>query len=274
MNEEREVLNNLKIGIIGCGHLGQAVAQTLVINGLDKENLFISYGGNPLTYSKLVALSLDSCLTTNQRVFEEAGIVLITIKPQDLAGLKESVISGKALVVSCMAGVPLDLIHKILGTDAYRMMFSGPDTILSGKGVAAMYPEQELLKMLLQMLRLKHIKTASENDIDVFTAGVCMTAALLKAGNTNEQESAMDRIKNQYPLLSELYMWAASALPDLQNETDREKYISRMITKGGVTDAIIKSLVSGDALDDALINGIARTKEISNEITLQLKSTL
>jgi pyrroline-5-carboxylate reductase len=270
MKDEREVLNNLKVGIIGCGHLGQAIAQTLVACGLEKKNLFISYGGNSQTFQKLVSVMLDSCIATNQRIFEEAGIILITIKPQDLAGFKENVIQGKALVVSCMAGVPLELIQKILGIEAYRMMLSGPDTILSGKGVASMYPPQEHLRMLLKVMRLTEINAADENDINVFTAGVCLTAALLKTGNANEQKTAIDRIKRKYPLLSELYIWAVSALPDLQNEQDREAYISHMITKGGVTDAIIKSLSGGEPLDAALIKGISRTGEISNEIAQQL----
>ncbi len=61
------------------------------------------------------------------------------------------------------------------------MMFSGPDTIASGKGVAAIYPEHEHLKLLLRCIKLTHIRTMTENDLDIFTAGVCMPAALLKA---------------------------------------------------------------------------------------------
>lgn len=270
MDRELEVLNNLKIGISGCGHLGQAIAQTLVKGGLEKDNLLISYGGNPLTYQKLVSLGLDSCIASNNQLFERAGLVLLTVKPQDIITLKESAIPKSTLVVSCMAGVQLETLHKILGIDAYRMMFSGPDTILSGKGVAAMYPESEQIKLMLKMMKLTHIKANSENDIDVFTAGVCMTAALLKAGGMDSQRAAIDRIKTEYPMLYELYSWALDAMPILSDETEREAYISRMITKGGVTDAIMRCLVNGDALDDALKNGIARTKEISSEIAKRI----
>jgi len=274
MNGDFEVLNNLKIGIVGCGHLGQAIAQMLVRGGLEKTNLLISYGGNPLTYQKLKEQGLDICLAENQKVFEKAGIVLITVRPQDITGLKASLVTGRALIVSCMAGVPLELIQRILGANVYRMMFSGPDTIVSGKGVAAMYPEHEHLKLMLNMLNLLQIKTATESDMDIFTVGVCMTAALLKAENTVETKNAVEKIKDQYPLFSELYAWAVTALPDIQSETEREIYVSRMITKGGVTDAVIKSLANGETFDAALIKGISRTKEISAEIRQQLENSL
>lgn len=262
----RWLLNNLKVGVMGCGQLGQAIARSLVSQGLEKENLLISYKGNPLTQQKLEAQGLAPCLTTNQRLFQEAGLVLITLKPQDILELKETGVSGKALIVSCMAGVPIELLNRIVGTDVYRMMFSGPDTIVSRKGVAAMYPEHEHLKLLLRSINLTHIKTMTETDLNIFTAGVCMPAALLKVENSTECAKAVERIGMEYPLLSELYAWAIKALPHFHNSADKETYIERMITKGGVTDAIINSLTSGAPLDAALRRGIVRTKEISIEI--------
>jgi pyrroline-5-carboxylate reductase len=266
MSKDWELLNDLKIGIVGCGHLGQAIAQSLVSQGLEKKNLLISYRGNPLTYKKLEEQNLTSCLTTNQRLFQEAGIVLITIRPQDILELRENVIPEKALIVSCMAGAPLELLSRILKTNVYRMMFSGPDTIVSGKGVAAMYPEHDHLKLLLRSINLTHIKTVTESDVDVFTAGVCMSAAVLKADDPIEQQKAIDRIGAEYPMLPELYTWAVKTSLHFQNDADKEAYIGRMVTKRGITEAVINSLENGDPLDTALQKGIARTKEISNEI--------
>ena len=145
------------------------------------------------------------------------------------------------------------------------MMVSGPDTIVSGKGVAAMYPEHEHLKLLLRCINLTPIRTTSENDLDIFTAGVCMPAAIVKAESLNRQQADIDKIGTEYPLLSELYKWAVTALPYFPNDADKEAYIERMITKGGITEAIINSLTNGASLDAALQRGIDRTKEISKE---------
>lgn len=264
-----EFLNKLKIGILGCGHLGQAIALALVSHGLSKENLLLTYKDNPATYQRLETLGLKSCLTTNQRLFQESEIVFITIKPQDILQLTETVIPEKALIVSCMAGASIEQLSKVLKTKVYRIMFSGPDTILSGKGVAAIYPEQDYLAALLHAINITHIKTLSEADINVFTAGVCMPAALLKTEHPAEHEESIARLAVHYPLLFELYTWAVKVLPQFDSNMEKEAYVERMITKGGVTDAIVTSLAGGASLDIALRKGIIRTQEISSELNFQ-----
>ncbi len=266
MDKDLELLNDLRVGIVGCGHLGQAIARTLVSHGLERGNLLISYRGNPVTYQKLEEQGLASCLVENQRVFQEAGIVLITIKPQDILTLEKAAVPGEAVVVSCMAGIPAELLKKILGRDVYRMMLSGPDTIVAGSGVGAIYPEHGHLKLLLRSMNLNCIETMSEGDMDVFTAGVCLPAAILKAGDPIDQKKAIDKIGMEYPLLSELYTWAVKALPHFQNNAEEEAYVGRMVTKGGITEAIITGLTNGASLDTALQRGIDRTREISGEI--------
>jgi pyrroline-5-carboxylate reductase len=258
-----DALNDLKIGILGCGHLGQAIARSLINRGLDKANLLLSCRGNPVTYEKLQANGLAACLADNETLFAEAGIVLITIRPQDVLNLRGYPIPGKALVVSCMAGISAQLLGGLLGTAVYRMMFSGPDTLYSGNGVAAMIPEHEHLKLLLRAMRVERIRILTEADLDVFTAGVCLPAAILQAGDPVAQRLAIGRIGAEYPLLADLYAWAVKALPVFHNGGEKEAYIRNMITKGGVTEAMMNSLGGGEPLDDALRKGIARAKALS-----------
>ena len=265
------MLNQLKVGIAGCGHLGQAIAQSLVDRGLAKENLLISYSGNPTTYNMLEMKGLSPCIAENEKVFKETGIILITVKPQEILELKKVPADRKALIVSCMAGVPIELLNKIFGTDICRMMLSGPDTILSGNGAATIYPQHEYLKLLISLLNLKYIPIRTEDDLNVFTAGVCLPAAILKTENPKECTKAIERIKAEYPLFQELYKWAAEVLPIFQNSMEKDEYVKRMVTKGGITDAVICSLQGGEPLDAALKNGIARTKEISVEIQKAIK---
>ena len=266
MNSDLELLNGYKIGLVGCGHLGVAVAKALVDGGLEKEQLLISYRGNPLTYKRLEAQGLALCLATNEKIFSEAEIILLAVKPSDLSALRESAANSRALVASCAAGVPLETLGALFGENVIRIMLSGPDTIATGRGVAAMFPENEALKRLFGLMGLKHIKISSQHDLDVFTAGVCLTAALLKTESPSEEERAIEKIGGEHPLLTELYAWAKGALPEFENEDGKGKYIAKMATQGGVTDAIISSLEWGAPLDEALKRGIARTEEISLEI--------
>lgn len=268
-----QLLNRLKIGIVGCGHLGQSIAQSLLKHGLEKENLLISSRGSQKTLEKLEASGLLQNLTSNQTIFEQAGIVLITIRPQDILELKGMAVPEKTLLASCMAGVPIDLLQSVLGSHAYRMMFSGPDTIAQNNGVASMYPEQDNLKQLFRFMSLKYVKSADEKDLDVFTAGVCMPAALLKTDQIDVQQP-LNTLKVEYPLFLELYHWANSVLPNFESDAEKKQYIDKMITKGGITEAIIRSLEKGDSFNAALLSGVKRTQEISNEIQKSILSAL
>jgi pyrroline-5-carboxylate reductase len=263
--QEGDYLNTLKVGIVGCGHLGRAIALSLIKHGLDRDNLLVSYRGNPGTRRSLEDDGLSSCIADNDTLFKEAGIILLTVKPQELGGLRIPGNLGGRLLASCVAGAPLKLLGELFSATVSRMMFSGPDTILSDKGVATVYPHNDSLVRLIRFLDLRFIEVGSESDLNVFTAGVCLPAAILKIGNLDEAFISIDRLRNDFPLLSGLFDWAVG-LPELKDRRQQDDYIARMVTKGGVTEAIVKCLEAGDPLDVALRRGIARTREITGEI--------
>ena len=115
MTDAMERLGVAKIGILGCGHLGRAIAQALLDRGLEKKNLLVSYRGDPLTAQKLEEMGLGECAVSNRRLFEEADIALITVRPIDVLALKDTAAAGKALVVSCMAGGACGRVARHIG---------------------------------------------------------------------------------------------------------------------------------------------------------------
>ena len=264
-------LYSKKIGIIGCGHLGQALASALLRHGFDKSNLRVSFRGNPATYERLETQGLSACLVANDVLMAESDVIFIMIKPQDILQLKGAFSSSKAQIISCMAAISTDLLSKILGTKVLRMMLSGPDTVMSGRGVGTVYPGDEYLERLLAAIHVRLIKISSEKEMEVFTTGVCIPAALVQTGNSGEEQKAIERISTKYPLMSAFYEWAVKVAPQIENPSDKETYIAKMTTKAGITDAIIKSLRRGESLDVALQNGINRSEEISLEIQQALK---
>ena len=261
-----ESINKYKIGIVGCGHLGQAIANSLVKHGLARENLLISFGGSPLTYQKLETDGLTACLATNEDMFLEADIIMITLKPSDIFVLNNLTKRKDSIIVSCVAGVSIELLSEIFKTSVCRMMFSGPDTIVSEQGIATIYPKQECLQQLLSSINVQYIPSSNEEDLNVFTAGVCMPAALLKIKDIDKCSSDIQKIKEEYPLLFGLFTWAKDVLPEFKYVSEKDAYLKKMITKGGITEAIINSIDKGEPLNISLLNGIKRTKEISLEI--------
>ncbi len=266
---DSDIINHMKIGIVGCGHLGQAILESLINHGFHQENLFISYKGNSATYEKIAKLGLTICISENERIFNETDVIFVTTKPQDVISLKEIFVSQNTLVVSCLAGVSIEILKKIFKTDICRMMLSGPDTISAEKGVATVYPYNELVSFILNKMNLCILEIPNERYMDIFTTGVCLPAALLQEDNEVTIKEAINEIEKDWASFLDLYEWAKKILPSFTTESQKNEYITRMITKGGVTEAIIDSLKSGELFITALRKGIIRSKEISLEINNQ-----
>lgn len=265
-------VNQLTVGIVGCGHLGQGIALSLIQNGFPKEKLMLSYRGNPATYQQLKEKGLVSCLCENQTILEQADILLLTVKPQDMMSMQGNRAAKDALIVSCAAGLPISLLQKVFSTEQiYRMMLSGPDTILEGKGVAAIYPEQEVLARLLDQMRVQKIPLSGEADLNVFSAAVCLPAAMLQESDPEKVHAGVASIGKEYPMFLDLYDWAKQARPSLNTQEEIDAYIAKMATKGGITEAIGNSLKRKEPFADALHKGIERGIEISAAVQNALK---
>jgi pyrroline-5-carboxylate reductase len=252
------------IGIIGCGHLGLSLATGFVRRGLPPRRLLLSRGRSQRSLQGVIDAGLRDCLADNRQICRECGIIFICIRPQSLPELEDLAFPRDALIVSSMAGVSLLAIRRLLGVEAVRMMPSGPDSILEGKGIAAIYPHNQALSQVLQGLGLRVFELAAEEQMHIFTAGICLPAALLASGEDEEaEEKACKSLSQQYSDFPEIFSWARSVLPHLEREEDKEDYIRRMATSGGITEAIIKSLERGDNLLMSLKQGIERSREIS-----------
>ena len=257
---------NEKIGIIGAGHLGRTLAETLVEQGFPKERLMISFGGRPSTFESIKKAGLDGNITDNREICQKSTVIFIAIKPQSLKELKNLPFTGSSLVVSCMAGISLASLEETLGVEVLRIMTSGPATIKEKKGIAAVYPKNVILTDILSFMGLKVHEMKNEEMIHVFTVGVCLPAAILianKRGLNTDLERAVEMIEKENSGFKDIYIWAKNVLPDFDSEKEQTKYIDSMCTKGGITEEIVNSLNSGNTALDSLRKGIAKSKEIS-----------
>lgn len=213
----------------------------------------------------IIDAGLKSCLAENEEICRDCSIIFITIRPQSLPELQGLDFPKDALVVSCMAGVSLETLRSHLRVDAVRMMPSGPDTILEMRGIAAIYPHDDLLERILRGLDLHVYELSSEDQMHVFTVGVCLPAALLALGDSESASEGACRCLSQvYPAFPEICSWARDVLPEFEREEDKRDYISKMATKGGITEAIVESLENEGDLLTALNRGIKRSREITH----------
>jgi pyrroline-5-carboxylate reductase len=259
-----DFLSNDAIGIIGCGHLGRTLAAEFVARGIQIDNLKVSCGRSVSSLQGIKNSGLQECLAENEEICRDCSIIFITVRPQSLPKLKGLHIADDALVISCMAGVSLQTIKKHLGADALRMMPSGPSTIKERKGIAAIYPHNDYLYKILSGLQMQIFNLKDEDLMHIFTAGVCLPAALLAAGDDKiGQLKASEILAAEYADFPKICAWAEQVLPEFERDEDKENYIRSMATKGGITEAIVEGINAGDSLYVALNRGIKRSREIS-----------
>jgi pyrroline-5-carboxylate reductase len=261
---ELDFLAGESIGVIGCGHLGSAIALQLVSGGFPIDRLRVSRGKSDGALEKIIDAGLGPCLEGNEEICRDCSIIFICIRPQSLLELEDLAFPKDALIISCMAGVSLPAIRRLLGIDAVRMMPSSPGSIIKGEGIAAIYPYNQILSRILQGLGLRIYELAAEEQMHIFTAGICLPAALLAWDDGEDAiEEACRCLSWDYPDFPEICSWARDELPEFEREEDKQDYIRNMATRGGITEAIIKSLERGDNLLMSLKQGIERSREIS-----------
>ncbi|HWQ18774.1 MAG TPA: NAD(P)-binding domain-containing protein [Methanotrichaceae archaeon] len=262
--EGPEYLTKNAVGIIGCGHIGRTFAEQIIDHGFPRDALRVSYGGRASTLEKIKMAGLAQNISGNQEICRSSDITFISVRPQAFEDLKGLSFNDQSLVVSCMAGISRASLEKALGIEVHRIMPSGPDTIKEKKGIVAVYPHSDLLASVLSHMGMRVYELSDEEMMHFFTVGVCLPAALLVAGMKELSAGpAIDAIVEEYPDFREIYSWAKDVMPVLDSDLEREEYIRRMSTKGGITEAIVESLRSGSTFLDALRSGIARSREIS-----------
>src|SRR3954453_5654401 len=116
-----------KIGIIGAGKIGSAIARGLINAGLVKSNQVIASDVSD-SLQQAIAQELGIKVTSaNQVVCEFADVVILAVKPQILDSVVEEIsqtLAASKLLVSVAAGVPISRIEANLlpGARIVRVM--------------------------------------------------------------------------------------------------------------------------------------------------------
>ncbi len=111
------MIKNKKIGFIGVGNMGQAMIKALVDSGTVLGSQIYASNRTPGKLKKVEELYGVQTLPTNEQVVDASDIIVISVKPQDLASAIEPISSSfhsGHLVVSIAAGFSLKSLKKLL----------------------------------------------------------------------------------------------------------------------------------------------------------------
>jgi pyrroline-5-carboxylate reductase len=251
-------------GIIGAGHLGRAIALRLLECGVPQDRVRLSHGGRPETLSRIEEAGLGSSVATNREIADGCGVVLLAVRPQAVGELARIPFASETALVSCLAGVSTGKLRFLLGRDVERMMPSGPDTILSGRGVAALYPGGGQAEALAGLLGLEAYPLSCEEDMNLFTAAVCVPAAIIEAGFLGlDPGAAIEALSAHYPGFTGVFRWAQAVVPEFPSAGEGRAFCDRMMTAGGITEAFVLGLRRSLSFEEAFREAVERSRAIA-----------
>lgn len=257
-------LQGAPLGLFGAGHLGRAIAQSLLAAGFPRAQLILCHRGTPETEGALIASGLADRVASREAVTSRSRILLYLVRPQNYGALADDPLPKESLRISFLAGIPLkNLPGAECGAAWVRVMPSSPDTILQQNGIAAVFPSNAVATELLVALKLRGIALKREEDFHAFTAlGPCLPLALtlwesLGKATGNEELLALGT-RHGLADYASVMEWARQVRPRGLSDEARRTYLRQAATPGGITEAIFNAIHAGASLPEALEKGIER----------------
>lgn len=110
-------IKNRKIGFLGVGNMGQAMLKALLDSGAADKSAIYATNRSPGKLRKVEELFGIRCFPTNEELIDACDLIVLAVKPQDLAAVLEPIASSfhsGHLVISLAAGFSLESLQKLI----------------------------------------------------------------------------------------------------------------------------------------------------------------
>lgn len=276
-----------KIGVIGCGNMGSAIAHNLAsqtnefsVSVFDKDK------------SKLVKHTGINFAQDIKDLFSKSDIIILAVKPQDFDHLLREIknLAVNKLVISIAAGISTKHIEKaVSGARVIRVMpnigakISESVTCLC-KGAFSTDEDLELARELFSFLG--SVRSIDENMMDAATAisgsGPAYVFYFLENSELDpeniSEHARRDMMRRLEKAAEELgfsnedaAFLAANTVNSSVNLIHKTKISAQELrkqvtSKGGTTEAALAVLSKGGSWDEAAQAAWARSKELSGRV--------
>jgi pyrroline-5-carboxylate reductase len=172
------MIEKLNVTVIGPGVMGEAILSSLIKNGHCAPGKITISGPDETRNQLLVQNYSVKSTTRNDEAVKAANIVVLCVKPQKIKPAVEpfkNQIANDALLISIIAGVPLETLMTLSGHDRIiRAMPNTPARIARGITAWTATPavSQEQLNLTRELLGVlgKEVFVDDENYLDMATA--------------------------------------------------------------------------------------------------------
>lgn len=266
----------MQILIIGGGNMGSTYAQSFVRSHITSKKNMMILEKSPEKAAELSTKDIGTVYGRAEDCIHLADLIILAVKPQDTTILFEylrPLVTQNQVFLSIMAGVKISTISNALGVNkVIRAMPNLPAQI--GAGMTAFTATDEVTRLELVMIQNllnttgKTIYVEKEEMIDATTAisgsgpayvYYFMDAMMLAAKQMGFNESEAELLVNQ-TFMGALDLYAKSDL-------SCDEWISRVASKGGTTEAALKSFKENELHQDIIDGATAalnRAIELGN----------
>lgn len=256
----------MKILIIGGGNMGFTYAQSFLRSHITAQEHMMILEKSPEKAKELAMRQVGTVFGEPEFCVPKADLIILAVKPQDASNLFEHLrhlVHPQQVILSIMAGVKIATIAKALGVQKIiRAMPNLPAQI--GRGMTAFTSSDEVTRIELVTVQNllnttgKTVYVANESSIDGATAisgsGPAYVWFFMKSLMEAAHEMGFSASESEL-LVSQTFLGAI----ELYNASNLscEAWIERVCSKGGTTEAALKTYTENEVQLDIIRGAMA-----------------
>lgn len=260
----------MKVGIIGCGNLGESFTEGILKSGVFEPNQILVSDIDEKKIAEIGKLGVRTT-TNNKKIVEESDVIFLAVKPGTVAKvLDELDLPSDKLLISLAAGVSTDFLQKHTNARVIRVM---PNICAGVAEMASAYTtaenstekDEEFVESLLN--RIGHTIKVEEKLMDGVTglsgsgpAFVLLVIEALKKAGEDLGISEDEALELAAQTVKGTGEWV------LNSDETVERLIDKVCSPKGTTIEGVKVLKSekiGESLKRAVRSAAKRSKELS-----------
>ena len=265
----------MNIGIIGLGHLGEALISGLIKSGTETTKLFVTARTDQSKDTIKQKYPDINVVSDKNELVSKVDVVIIVVKPQNAKDvfdeLKETELSNK-IIVSLMAGITISDMRKMLHDhNAEKCIVRIMPTISISQcngviGICYEWDASEIKEVSELFAKLGYLIYLSEDKLDDIT--VCAASGLAFAAfMMKEYVDACNRLFNDKTVSEEITKRIFENILTITKEGDQslEGLIEKISTKGGTTEAGMEVIRNGglnDTISKCFDSALQRINEL------------
>lgn len=256
----------MNILIIGGGNMGKTYAQSFLRSHIANKEAMMILEKSPEKAAELSKQDIGAVYGSPEACIPKADLIILAVKPQDTGTLFQSIrdsVDPQQVFLSVMAGVKIQTIAEGLGVHKIiRAMPNLPTQI--GMGMTAFTSSDEVTRIELVTVQNllnttgKTVYVEQESAIDAATAisgsgpayvWFFMNAMMESAKNMGFSDSEAELLVSQ-TFFGAVELYRATSF-------SCEEWIQRVASRGGTTEAALKSYTDNAVHQDIMAGAMA-----------------